>query len=69
MKLDLAIRKILSATTNEIVVHFPVKMDDGRIEVFTGYRVQHNEPSVRSRAASATTRRWTSMRYGRWPPG
>ncbi len=42
MGLDSDIRKILSKTTNEIVVHFPVKMDDGRIEVFTGYRVQHN---------------------------
>ncbi|MFO0837927.1 MAG: Glu/Leu/Phe/Val dehydrogenase [Phycisphaerae bacterium] len=42
MKLDLEIRKILAKTTNEIVVHFPVKMDSGHIEVFTGYRVQHN---------------------------
>lgn len=37
-----SIRKILSTTNNEIVVHFPVKMDDGTIEIFTGYRVQHN---------------------------
>ncbi|MFD1551698.1 glutamate dehydrogenase [Putridiphycobacter roseus] len=36
------IRKILMNTNNEIVVHFPVKLDDGSIEVFTGYRVQHN---------------------------
>ena len=42
MKLDPDIRRILSKTTNEIEVHFPVKMDDGRVEVFTGYRVQHN---------------------------
>jgi len=42
VKLDENIRKILAMTTNEIVVHFPVKMDDGRIEMFTGYRVQHN---------------------------
>ena len=27
---------------NEIVVHFPVLMDDGRHRMFTGYRVQHN---------------------------
>jgi glutamate dehydrogenase (NAD(P)+) len=40
--LDPDIRKILANTTNEIVVNFPVKMDDGRIEMFTGYRVQHN---------------------------
>lgn len=42
MNLDTNIRKILSITNNEIIVNFPVKMDDGRIEVFTGYRVQHN---------------------------
>jgi len=42
MALDPAIERILDHTTNEITVHFPVQMDDGRIEVFTGYRVQHN---------------------------
>lgn len=36
------IRKILSLTNNEIIVHFPVKMDNGEVEIFTGYRVQHN---------------------------
>jgi glutamate dehydrogenase (NAD(P)+) len=42
MNLDIGIRKILASTNTEISVHFPVKMDDGRIEVFNGYRVQHN---------------------------
>lgn len=42
MKLDKDVRSILSKTTNEIVVNFPVKLDDGKIEMFTGYRVQHN---------------------------
>jgi len=42
MKLDSNIRKILATTMNEVMVHFPVKMDDGRTDVFTGYRVQHN---------------------------
>jgi glutamate dehydrogenase (NAD(P)+) len=42
MGLDPDIRKILSKTTNEIIVNFPVKMDDGRTEMFRGYRVQHN---------------------------
>ena len=39
---DPDIRQILSKSTNEIMVNFPVKMDDGRIEMFVGYRVQHN---------------------------
>ncbi|MFV8344162.1 Glu/Leu/Phe/Val family dehydrogenase [Flavobacterium sp. XS2P39] len=36
------IRKILSITNNEIILHFPVKMDNGEVKIFTGYRVQHN---------------------------
>ena len=27
----------------ELTVHFPVKMDDGQVKVFTGYRIQHND--------------------------
>ncbi|WP_443089608.1 Glu/Leu/Phe/Val family dehydrogenase [Zunongwangia sp. HRR-M8] len=42
MELNTNIRKILSISNSEIIVHFPVKMDDGSVEVFTGYRVQHN---------------------------
>jgi glutamate dehydrogenase (NAD(P)+) len=42
MGLDPNVRKILSMTTNEIVVNFPVKMDNGAVRMFTGYRVQHN---------------------------
>ena len=40
--LDEGIWKILRQPAREIIVHFPVLMDDGRIEVFTGYRVQHS---------------------------
>ncbi|MDT0688804.1 Glu/Leu/Phe/Val dehydrogenase [Salegentibacter sp. F188] len=42
IELNPNIRKILGITNNEIIVHFPVKMDNGKVEVFTGYRVQHN---------------------------
>ena len=42
IQLNPGVRKILAMTQNEIVVHFPAKLDDGSIEVFTGYRVQHN---------------------------
>ena len=41
LNLDPGIFKILSYPTREIIVHIPVQMDDGTIEVFTGYRVQH----------------------------
>lgn len=39
---DRDICKILAETMNELVVHFPVKMDDGQVKMLTGYRVQHN---------------------------
>lgn len=42
MALDPDIRKILAKPMNEITVTFPVKLDNGHIEVFTGYRVQHS---------------------------
>jgi glutamate dehydrogenase (NAD(P)+) len=42
LKLDDGMRKVLGAPAKEIIVHIPVQLDDGRIEVFTGYRVQHS---------------------------
>jgi len=42
MRLDPNTRKILRETVNEIAVNFPVRMDDGAIKMFIGYRVQHN---------------------------
>ncbi len=35
-------RAILSKPKRELVVNFPVRMDNGDVEMFTGYRVQHN---------------------------
>ena len=42
LNLDDGIWKLLRTPSREIIVHFPVAMDDGRIEIFTGFRVQHN---------------------------
>jgi glutamate dehydrogenase (NAD(P)+) len=33
---------ILSQPKNELIVNFPVRMDDGQFKLFKGYRVQHN---------------------------
>ena len=40
--LDDDLRRILSTCKRELIVHFPVEMDDGSVQVFTGFRVQHN---------------------------
>ena len=36
------INTILQQPKNEIIVNFPVRMDDGSIRLFKGYRIQHN---------------------------
>jgi glutamate dehydrogenase (NAD(P)+) len=43
LNLDEGLWRVLRYPAREIIVHFPVAMDDGRIEVFTGYRVQHSQ--------------------------
>ena len=42
LDLDPDLRKVLREVKRELTVHFPVLMDDRSIEMFTGYRVQHN---------------------------
>jgi len=41
--LDRSVRTILQAPKNEIIIHFPVEMDDGDLRIFQGIRVQHND--------------------------
>ncbi|MEM2180681.1 MAG: Glu/Leu/Phe/Val dehydrogenase [Nitrososphaeria archaeon] len=43
LNLEDSVIEILSKPKRELQVSFPVKMDDGKIKVFTGYRVQHND--------------------------
>jgi glutamate dehydrogenase (NAD(P)+) len=40
--LDEGLRRVLRAPKRELTVNFPVRLDDGRLEVFQGYRVHHN---------------------------
>lgn len=40
--LDDGMQKVLRSPAMELTVNIPVMLDDGRIEVFTGYRVQHS---------------------------
>src|SRR6202140_217557 len=40
--LDEGLRKLLRAPALEVTVNIPVQLDDGRLEIFTGYRVQHS---------------------------
>jgi glutamate dehydrogenase (NAD(P)+) len=42
LNLEDGLRKVLKRPSMELTVNIPVLLDDGRIEVFTGYRVQHS---------------------------
>jgi glutamate dehydrogenase (NAD(P)+) len=42
LNLDEGLTKVLRYPTREIILHIPVMMDNGHLEVFTGFRVQHS---------------------------
>jgi glutamate dehydrogenase (NAD(P)+) len=42
LQLDDGMQKVLRTPAREVTVNIPVQLDDGRLEVFTGYRVQHS---------------------------
>ncbi|MFI5387773.1 MAG: Glu/Leu/Phe/Val dehydrogenase, partial [Fimbriimonadales bacterium] len=42
LELDPGLHQVLSAPMRSLIVRFPVVLDNGEVEVFEGYRVQHN---------------------------
>ncbi|GHO86759.1 Glu/Leu/Phe/Val family dehydrogenase [Dictyobacter formicarum] len=40
--LSQSMRNVLRAPKRELIVNFPVRLDNGDVQMFTGYRVQHN---------------------------
>lgn len=42
LNLDASLRNVLSNPKRQLIVSIPVKMDGGDVQVFEGYRVQHN---------------------------
>jgi len=42
LKLDESMHRVLRLPKRELTIHFPVRLDDGRVEAFTGFRVHHN---------------------------
>ncbi|OVE80741.1 hypothetical protein BVY04_05215 [bacterium M21] len=42
MNLDPDVKRILNQPKNELIINFPVLMDDGTHRLFKGYRIQHN---------------------------
>jgi glutamate dehydrogenase (NAD(P)+) len=42
LNLDEGLWKVLRYPTREIILHIPVQLDNGHLEVYTGFRVQHS---------------------------
>jgi glutamate dehydrogenase (NAD(P)+) len=42
INLDPQVREILAQPKNELIINFPVLLDDGKYHMFKGYRIQHN---------------------------
>src|SRR5262245_13315983 len=42
LDLDVSMRRLLVMPKREVQVEIPVEMDNGRLETFVGYRVQHD---------------------------
>ena len=43
LDVDIGLLEKLKQTKRDLIVHFPVKMDDGSMRVYTGYRVVHSD--------------------------
>ena len=69
LQLDDGMRKVLKSPAREITVNIPVQLDDGRIEVFTGYRVQHSIARGPGKAAFVFPPTSRSMKCARWRRG
>ncbi len=69
LNLDDGIWKVLRYPTREIIVHIPVLMDNGTIEVFTGYRVQHSMARGPAKGGIRYAPDVAWMRCARWQAG
>ena len=69
LNLDDGLRKVPRTSAKEITVHIPVQLDDGRLEVFTGYRVQHSIARGPGKGGIRFAPDVTWTRCAPWPPG
>ena len=62
------VRLLLRMPYRELHVEVPVRMDDGHVRVFPGFRVQHSGARGPYKGGVRYHPRLTWMRFGRWPP-
>ena len=67
--LDQATRDLLRTPMREYHFSIPVRMDDGSVQIFRGFRVSTTMRAVRARGASASIHSRPSTRCARWRCG
>jgi glutamate dehydrogenase (NAD(P)+) len=67
--LEGGVRELLRWPMREFHFTIPVRMDDGSVKVFRGFRIQHNDLRGPAKGGSASTPRRRPTRCGRWRPG
>ena len=60
------IAAVLRSSYREVQVQVPVKLQDDRIHVFSGYRVHHNGARGPYKGVSGSTPTWTSTKSAPW---
>jgi len=69
LDLDPATHALLREPLRELIVSIPVRMDDGSVKVFKGYRVQYNDARGRARAVCVGIPAKPLTPCAPWPPG
>ena len=69
LNLEEGLYRYLKYPSKEITVYIPVPLDNGKLEVFIGYRVLHSTVRGPARAAFASLRTSPSTKCARSPPG
>src|SRR5690625_5504878 len=52
--------ELLKDSMRMLKVRIPVRMDDGSVKIFTGYRAQHNDRSEERRVGKECRSRWST---------
>ena len=69
LKLDPGLREFLRSPRRAMLLNLPIKLDNGKIKVFQGFRVQHNNSRGPCKGGIRYHPMSALMRYRRWLPG
>ena len=67
LDLDEGLQMVLTKPKRQVAVNFPVVMDNGEVQVFAGYRVQHNLSRGPGKGGIRYHQPSPWMRSKRWP--